>query len=429
MPTNNKILVIALFFVLTLFVVGMVHLFILRFEAGDVYPEYSSLRSDPRGSKALYEGLEKLPDVAVSRLYQPLAKLRDDPAKTLFYLGANSGSEGDLYEDTVKDLEALVENGGRLIISFSPVGKEAPAHSEGETEEGSGAKEERLNQGPEKSDGDEDQQTDENLSGLFFRPISLADRWGFRFSYAGSGEDSQNAYASLVAQSPIKALPSSIRWHTTLYFDRLDNAWRVIYGRDGRPVMIERHFGSGTIVLSADSYFISNEAMLRDRYPELLAWLVGTNRELIFDETHLGVSENPGIVALGRRYRLHGLVIGLLLLASLFVWKNSVSFVPPSDRSLPGEESLFVAGKDSATGFTNLLRRTIPPQDILTVCCEEWKKSFSHARKASADPLGRIETVVRLEKMQPARRRNPVQGYQTISQILAEGKWGSERKP
>ena len=34
---------------LCVLVYGVVHLFLLRFETGDVYPQYSSLRADPVG--------------------------------------------------------------------------------------------------------------------------------------------------------------------------------------------------------------------------------------------------------------------------------------------------------------------------------------------------------------------------------------------
>ena len=37
------------------FVLGVLQLFRLRFEQGDVYPPYSTLRADPLGSMALYE--------------------------------------------------------------------------------------------------------------------------------------------------------------------------------------------------------------------------------------------------------------------------------------------------------------------------------------------------------------------------------------
>ena len=43
------------------FAFGIFRLFEFRFEAGDVYPPYSSLRSDPLGAMALYESLEKIP--------------------------------------------------------------------------------------------------------------------------------------------------------------------------------------------------------------------------------------------------------------------------------------------------------------------------------------------------------------------------------
>jgi hypothetical protein len=132
-----------------------------------------------------------------------------------------------------------------------------------------------------------------------------------------------------------------------LFLTNLINAWRVIYALDDRPVVIERRLGAGHIVLCSDSYFASNEALRRERHPDLLAWVIGARRRVAFDETHLGVMERPGVATLAWKYRLHGLIAGILLLAALFVWKNSVSFVPPYDEA--GESSgELVTGKDSA---------------------------------------------------------------------------------
>ena len=39
--------------VLLLFVAGLAKLFGLRFEQGDIYPRYSTLRADPYGTKGL----------------------------------------------------------------------------------------------------------------------------------------------------------------------------------------------------------------------------------------------------------------------------------------------------------------------------------------------------------------------------------------
>jgi hypothetical protein len=57
------------------FMFGVLKLFLLRFEAGDVYPAYSSLRSDPLGSRAFYSSLENINDTAVGRNYRSLQTL------------------------------------------------------------------------------------------------------------------------------------------------------------------------------------------------------------------------------------------------------------------------------------------------------------------------------------------------------------------
>src|ERR1041385_90130 len=62
------------------------------------------------------------------------------------------------------------------------------------------------------------------------------------------------------------------------------------------------------------------------------------------------------------KYRLHGVAAGLVLLAGLFIWKNAFSLVPAHASEQRRE---YIAGKDAATGFVNLLRRSIHPRDLL----------------------------------------------------------------
>jgi hypothetical protein len=50
-----------------IFAFGVTRLVQLRFEHGDVYPPYSSLRADPLGTMAFYESLGKVPEVSVQR--------------------------------------------------------------------------------------------------------------------------------------------------------------------------------------------------------------------------------------------------------------------------------------------------------------------------------------------------------------------------
>lgn len=402
------------------FVFGVVQLFVLRFKAGDVYPEYSSLRADPLGVKALYDGLHGLRSLSVSRNYQPLPKLRDSGAATLFYFGAHPADMDRVRENFAKGLETFVGRGGRLVISFFPMNKKPRSSTGEETEEQNTPKDKGREEDLEKLGKERRKKNrDEDSSGSFIRSVSLADRWGFDLDFADLPKARAGAHASIVARKEIGGLPGSISWHSMLVFKGLDPTWRVIYQRANLPVIIERTLEKGTIVLTADSYFVSNEAMRWERHPALLAWLVQPNREVIFEETHLGITENPGIVTLARRYRLHGLFAWILLLAGLFVWKNSVAFIPPHESDLAEEETDIVGGRDSVAGLKNLLRRSVSVEDILAVCLREWKNSYARAEKQFPGKLERAQAVVDREKARPAKQRNPVRSYQIISQILA----------
>jgi hypothetical protein len=207
-----------------------------------------------------------------------------------------------------------------------------------------------------------------------------------------------------------------------MYFDRLGANWSVIYTRDKHPVLIERRFGSGSLVFAADSYFVSNEALRNDRHPKLLAWLAGRNTTVLFDETHLGVLETPGVATLVRNYRLHGFVIGLVLLAGLFVWKNTASFVPAYDEDITETRNDAVAGRDSAAGFVNLLRRSISSADVLAVCFTEWKKARAHGRADLSARTERMAAAIAEEEAKPDREKDPVESYRRIARILIERK-------
>jgi hypothetical protein len=210
-------------------------------------------------------------------------------------------------------------------------------------------------------------------------------------------------------------LPRTLDWHGGVVFTNLDDAWRVIYARGANAVLIERLFGKGSVVMATDCYFVSNEAMEKDRHADLLAWLVGANKNVVFDEAHFGVVETSGVAMLMRKYRLHGLAAGLLLLAGLFIWKNACHLVPPHAEQ---EQSGYIAGKDSAAGFVNLLRRSIAPRDLLPTCFAEWKKSAGPAGQSSAPRRQQAEAEFQAENSLPPKDRNPVATYQRICSIL-----------
>src|SRR5206468_1904178 len=91
---------------------------------------------------------------------------------------------------------------------------------------------------------------------------------------------------------------------------------------------------------------------------------------------HLGITETPGVATLMRRYRLQWFIGALIVLAGLFIWKNSVSLVPVPAGMTAGNT---IAGKDAAAGFINLLRRGIPSRDLFGICFAQWKASSARS--------------------------------------------------
>ena len=65
-----------------------------QFAAGDVYPEYSSLRTDPSGTKLLFDSLTRLPG-RDRRAQLPAARRAQRQRCDLSDLGVNPGAFGD----------------------------------------------------------------------------------------------------------------------------------------------------------------------------------------------------------------------------------------------------------------------------------------------------------------------------------------------
>lgn len=403
-----------------LFVAGLLHLFHLRFEAGDVYPPYSSLRADPLGTKALFESVDRL--LPVRRHFQSPNRLGDGRDTTLLVLGL-SPLELRSDPEELKQLESFVADGGRLVIALVPQSQRPvprwsslEERSSGTNNPASTNKISKARRPARKSPFD-----DEEI-GRRFHDIDLGEHWKFTLDYGPARRDEHGVIEPVEVNRRTDApLPETLEWHSVAFFSKPDKPWRAIYAREkDRAVVMQRSLGRGTIVLLTDSYPFSNESLREQNHAGLLAWIVGPNRQVIFNETHLGVQEDPGIAALARKYRLGGVCVALVVLAGLFIWKNAVPFMLPPAEQIALERGDEVAGKESAAGFVNLLRRNLRASEVLETCFTEWKRSCGRAVPPAK--FEQIQAIMAAEASQPARARNPVVVYQKCCEILARVK-------
>lgn len=397
-----------------LFAQALWHLFDLRFASGDVYPPGSSFRSDPLGAQAYYESLGLLPGVRTERLLEPLHRLGRGRDTTLFMLACEPAAAPILSAQDALELDDFLAQGGRVVVTFQPTSGRPYWPYTGFTRPPVTATNRPApGPGPQRKAAFRAGAAD---------PVSFATHWNFHFDYLPLPAEKDGPPAAVTVARTEAApdfLPASIAWHSAAVFGGHDPDWTVLYTRSNQPVVLTRTLGRGTLVLAGDSFLHSNEALRRGRDTALLVWLAGDRHRLVFEETHLGSEVSPGLMTLARRYRLHGLGAGLLLLAGLFVWRTATSLLPrlPEPADADGE---MVTGRDSTTGFVNLLRRAVTPADLLPLCLEEWKKTMPRGRADLTRKAAALQDVVNLESARPAKSQNPVATYRTLSAILTQ---------
>jgi hypothetical protein len=183
----------------------------------------------------------------------------------------------------------------------------------------------------------------------------------------------------------------------------------------GGVVLAERHFSTGSVIVATDGSFMSNEALAREPSPKFLAWLVGDAQQIIFDETHLGTKEDPGIMALARKHNLHGLFVGGLILFALFVWRSSLSLVPADETQDDATQA--VSGHGATAGLVSLLKRGIPRGQVMAKSFETWEKT---ATRRHASMQSRIAAARGMLPPRVTRVRKGVLSalYQQICEIL-----------
>jgi hypothetical protein len=324
--------------------------FLLRLETGDSFPEYSTYRADPKGLKVFYDSLQASETLRAARWLQSSKILPSGQNRALVVAGVGLDPPTVSDEDS-QLLEHWLATGGRLIVSLRPDRNRKSDNNSGEQAK-SGAGETQA---------------------ISWR--TLIGRWGADLApLSGFNPTSVNS----------RQFGQISRWFGSEYFEHLAPEWKVIATQDHRDVIIERSFARGSLVLLGDSYPLSNEALAVDRNTGFLLWLIGGRREVLFDETHLGLNERPGIMTLAMRYGLQGTLVSFVATLLLFVWKSQYTLLP---RTKTDQDTVGVQGYSSEQLFLHLLRRTITQKELLGVCTETWLKT---ARPTAAQ-LARLE--------------------------------------
>jgi hypothetical protein len=398
----KKILICCFLILSILSVIGIYHIFSIRFKIGDVYPPYSSLRTDPVGTKIFFKSLTNMPGCIVERDYDPLPKWEGDKYTTLFLLGIQAGILDISDKETHRTLSLILSAGTRTVISI--IAKKGAVNPDPEID-GEPAKEKK-----EKAETEHEEEAKKEEPK---QDYSITRLLGFKIAPL---KDIQAESAELFNPGPGVNLPASIKCRPSHYFTDLNDGWSVLYTQKGKPVVIFRKFGQGTIIFSADTYIFSNEAMMSDRYPRLLSWFIGSGKHIYFDESHFGIQKTTGMIDLVNKYRLQGVIAVFFLMAVLYFWKNATPFVPPQYNE-DMNTKIIRAERDYLDGLVNLLQRYIPPGDLIKRCIREWEKASAQGKTSRPSRCSGSE----LEEL-AKNYKEPSQMYNSISKKLKERK-------
>ncbi len=361
-------------------VFGVASLYRLRVARGDVFPAYSSLRADPLGTRALHDAAGLLPGREALRWTRPLSRLDAGAGDVVFVAGLRSRA---LDNDDWMSLDKLAVRGARVVVAWR-----AEAARSGDTERVRAIRETgwkqaekveepiKVEESKEESDDEKEEDGKRVRVAMRLLPVSATDhetRWGFRLLrrdlVVKAGDDDVARYSAAPAGWPT-TLP---RWRSDLFFlPREDAGWRVLYRRALEPVLMERKRGAGSVVLLADSFVLSNEAVQRERATPVLASLLDGSARVVFVESHLGVTTETGIAVLARRYGLAGAAGAALLFAALWIWRRAspLAPIPPEDD----EVRLVLA---PTAGLEALLRRAVAPAKLYAACLDAWRHGAS----------------------------------------------------
>ena len=203
-------------------------------------------------------------------------------------------------------------------------------------------------------------------------------------------------------------LPADRRWTA---FSPEDESWNVLRHDGEDATIVETRFGAGSIVLVGEVLPLSNEGLSKAAYAGLLLELLSGRRHVIFEESHLGVTQSGSVGQLLRRYRLGGAALALLSLAALFFWRSSTSFLPPPSPT--ANRPAAAVDADGEDALVHLVRGSIPASQLLGSARILWNRGSSAMLTPGAERRARAGAA--LENTAGAK---PLDAWNRAHQIL-----------
>jgi len=414
--TNGYRSLVLLFGLLLVSSIMMYQLFGKSYGAGGMYPEYSSLRADRHGTKLLADGLQKA-GYPVKRSYHQLRKIKIAPSTTLFFIGLNGYRDLSLLSKAQEEESPFFpKEGSRLVMTMWPDMAALPPEVEPEednvtAESETEAESEAEAESPPSEEQDtaqvQDEESEETEEDCNCPPSYL----GLTIKQFEKGEREDRLFRAM-AHGVVGTEFLQIPWHSAAYFTDLDESWTVVLRVADQPVLIEKKLGKGSIVVATDSHFLSNEVISHDRNSFFLLWLLGGNKNVVFDEAHHGVQHQESVGKLIRDFDLYWVFIALAVPALLFVLRSSMPLLPPVSDAQHQKASR--EGRDQFTGLVNILRRH-PPEDFLRSCISLWLKANQSWAERHPEQEEKINSIAR-----DLSANEVVRGYKNIVRIIHE---------
>ncbi|MCD4819215.1 MAG: hypothetical protein K8S23_11045 [Candidatus Cloacimonetes bacterium] len=408
MQKNNFLQIFLLVIIIVGFFWGIYQLFSYRFQKGDVFPEYSTLRSDEQGCKAYYETLKLLEKVEVEKNFIPINQLREYHNTTFIFAGLtyNQIQSFDYYKE--QTFQNILKNNNIMVLLLNPEIYFTFIDSL------SAIIDSTINKNEDKY------KFSENLG--FEILSSKIDSLSRNSAKQNSESKEHNREIEKTAfipgiESGDDNLPKKIKWESKLYL-KVNEDWKIKYKNMDNPVICELKKDDYSVIIATDSYFLKNTTLRDERETEFLLWLTGSNTKIIIDESHFGMANKHGVSYLLKKYRLFYSVLVLIVLALLFIWKNMYSFLPKTSKFSDNEEKQVIFVE---SGTVELLRQNLTPQQLLPICLDEWKKSLKIHKKNDRGRLEEIENIATQEKL---NKNGIINSYIKISKILNRRKNG-----